>query len=74
MSEPTICVAPRKDGRPCRAVGTIFDPARHGLVCDAHQPGGPGSKRLKRGMRLVAEANLATIWIAHAILQPPKKT
>jgi hypothetical protein len=34
MSES--CVAPRKDGRPCRGVGTIFDPERNGFVCDAH--------------------------------------
>jgi hypothetical protein len=53
------CVALRKDGRPCRAVGRVFDPARQGLVCDAHQPGGPGSKRLKRGRLLVARDNLA---------------
>jgi hypothetical protein len=34
MNDP--CVAPRKDGQPCRAVGRWFDPARQGLVCDAH--------------------------------------
>ena len=46
------CVALRKDGRPCQAVGTIVDSARNGLVCDAHRTDGPGSDRLKRGRKL----------------------
>jgi hypothetical protein len=29
------------------------------MVCDAHRPDGPGSDRLKRGLRAMAEANLA---------------
>jgi hypothetical protein len=38
MAEPAyqFCVAPRKDGRPCRGMGQYFDPQRDGLVCDAH--------------------------------------
>jgi hypothetical protein len=31
-----ICVATRKDGRPCRGMGQYFDPQRNGVVCDAH--------------------------------------
>ena len=30
------CVARRKDGKPCRASGSIFDPHWGGKVCDAH--------------------------------------
>jgi hypothetical protein len=30
------CLATRKDGRPCQGLGTIFDPQRNGMVCDAH--------------------------------------
>jgi hypothetical protein len=30
------CVARRKDGKPCRAGGLIFDPHWGGNVCDAH--------------------------------------
>jgi hypothetical protein len=30
------CVAARKDGQPCRGVGTVFDPELNGMVCDKH--------------------------------------
>jgi hypothetical protein len=61
MTELQFCVAPRKDGRPCRGLGTIFDPARNGMVCDAHQPGGPGSLSLKVGSRLAVIHQQATL-------------
>jgi hypothetical protein len=54
-----LCVATRKDGRPCRAIGRVFDSARNGLVCDAHQPGGPGRESLKRGTMLLAMKDIA---------------
>jgi hypothetical protein len=57
MNEP--CVAPRKDGRSYRGLGTIFDPARNELVYDAHRPDGPGSTRLKQGIRLSMLHSLA---------------
>jgi hypothetical protein len=57
MTEITFCVAPRKDGRPCRVLGRWFDPARNGLVCDAHA--GPEInetlQRRMRGLTLAAE-------------------
>ena len=57
MTEIQLCVAPRKDGRPCRAVGRWFDPARNGPVCDT--PAGPEInekfQRRIRGLTLLAE-------------------
>jgi hypothetical protein len=58
MTEIQFCVAPRKNGRPCRGIGRIFDPARNGLVCDAHA--GPEInqtfQRRMKGLERLAEA------------------